>query len=254
MKILTWNVNGLRAALNKGFLGWLGKEKPDLLCLQEIKVRPEQLPETLQKLPGYHTHYFPAKKPGYSGTAIFSREKPDEVWQGLDQAQAKDEGRVLAVRFGSLHVISAYYPNSQEGGARKEVKLSFCQAIHKKADSLIKKKQELVLCGDYNIAHTEIDLARPDANEENPGYFPWEREAMSRFLDGGYVDIFREQHPGEKGHYTWWSLRSAARERNVGWRIDYTCLSPGLRSRAGKSFIQHQVFGSDHCPVGLILK
>lgn len=254
MKIITWNVNGLRAVLGKGFLDWVDKEKPDVLCLQEIKVKPEQLPDHLHKLPGYHTHYFSAKKPGYSGTAIFSREKPDETWQGLEHAPATDEGRVLGLRFGNLHVVSAYYPNSQEGGARKDVKLEFCQAIHKKADSLLKKKQELVLCGDYNIAHTEIDLARPSANEESPGYFPWEREAMNRFLAAGYVDIFREQHPGEKGHYTWWSFRSASRERNVGWRIDYTCLSPGLRARAGKTFIQSEVHGSDHCPVGLILK
>jgi exodeoxyribonuclease-3 len=254
MKIVTWNVNGLRAVLNKGFLDWLKAEKADVVCLQEIKVKPEQIPDGLVQMPGYHSYWFSAKKPGYSGTAILAKQKPDEIWEGIDQPHAKDEGRVLGARFGNLQVLSAYYPNSQEGGARKDVKLEFCEAIHKKVDALVKKKQDVVLCGDYNIAHMEIDLARPKENEENPGFFPWERDAMTKFLAAGYVDIFREQHPGEKDHYSWWSFRSAARERNVGWRIDYTCLSPSLRSRAKETFIKNQVFGSDHCPVGVVLK
>ncbi len=254
MKIVSWNVNGLRAVLKKGFTDWLKKEKPDLLCLQEIKARPEQVPEEHRRLPGYEMHFFPARRPGYSGTAIFSRLKPDEVWQGIGMKEADEEGRVLALRFGNLHVLSCYYPNSQEGGRRKDVKLGFCAAILKKLNRLRKSGQEAVVCGDYNIAHTEIDLARPRENEENPGYFPWERQAMTEFLEAGYVDVFRRQHPAQGGHYTWWTLRANARERNVGWRIDYTCVTPGLEARSQKSFILPDVMGSDHCPVGLLLK
>jgi exodeoxyribonuclease-3 len=254
LKIVTWNVNGLRAVLGKGFLQWVKKEKPDVLCLQEIKVHEHQLPPEIRFLEGYHCHFNPAKKPGYAGTALFSREKPDEIWTGLKTKESRDEGRVLAARFGSLQVICAYYPNSQPEGKRKDVKLEFCRAMLEKCLELRKKKQEAVVCGDYNIAHTEIDLARPRENEENPGFFIWERQAMTEFFQAGHLDIFREQHPGEKGLYTWWSFRGGARERNVGWRIDYTCVSPGLAGRAKKSYIQPEVMGSDHCPVGLLLE
>jgi exodeoxyribonuclease III len=254
VKIVTWNVNGIRSALEKGFLDWLLKSKADVVCLQEIKATLDKVPDALKTLKGWNGFFLPAKKPGYSGVAVLSRQKPDEVWQGLGDARFDDEGRVLGARFGSLHVISAYFPNSQEGGKRLDLKVDFCRDMTKKLSGLAKKKQELVLTGDYNIAHQRIDLARPDDNAENPGFFPRERQAMSDFLGAGFVDILRERNPDTAGLYTWWSYRTAARQRNVGWRIDYTCITPGLRSRVKDTWIESDVMGSDHCPVGIDIK
>jgi exodeoxyribonuclease-3 len=254
MKILTWNVNGLRAIQKKGFVPWLLKEKPDLLCLQEIKARPEQLDEELLKIKGYEAIFNPADRPGYSGTAIYSKAKPDEVWVGIGDRKFDCEGRVTGARFGNLHVISAYFPNSQPEGVRLEFKVEFCKKITKFVKGLAAKKQDVVLTGDYNIAHEEIDLARPDDNHENPGFFPAERKAMTEFLAAGFHDVFREANPGKKGLYTWWSYRMQARERNVGWRIDYCNVNKGLLARVKKTWIMPQVVGSDHCPVGIELK
>jgi exodeoxyribonuclease-3 len=254
MNIITWNVNGIRAIAKKGFLDWFKSAKADVVCLQEIKAKEDQVPPELRSIKGWHAFFLPAKKPGYSGVALYSRQKPDEIWEGLGDRRYDDEGRVLAARFGSLHVLSAYFPNSQEAGKRLDLKADFCADMTRKLSGLAKKKQDIVLTGDYNIAHQPIDLAHPEDNEESPGYFPREREAMTRFLDAGFVDIFREQHPGKAGLYTWWSYRSAARERNVGWRIDYTCITPPLRARTKKTWIESGVMGSDHCPVGITLK
>lgn len=253
MKILSWNVNGIRAAQKKGFIAWLTKAKPDVLCLQEIKARPEQLDPALVEIPGYLAFFNPAKKPGYSGTALYVRETPDETWVGVGQDRFDDEGRVMGARFGKTHVISAYYPNSQEGGARLDYKIDFCRAITKKLAGLIAKGQDVVLAGDYNIAHAEIDLARPHDNHESPGFFPREREAMTEFLKSGYHDVFREANPSLAGAYTWWSMRTAARERNVGWRIDYTNVNARLSGKVKRAWILPDVLGSDHCPVGLDL-
>ncbi len=254
MRVVTWNVNGIRAACDKGFLDWFQASKADVVCLQEIKATFDKVPEALRAPKGWHAHFHPAKKPGYSGTALFSRDKPDEVWRGLGDARYDDEGRVLGARFGSLHVVSAYFPNSQDGGRRLDLKADFCRDITKKLAALRKAGSEVVLCGDYNIAHEPIDLARPNDNHESPGFFPREREAMTAFLAAGFRDVFRERHPGEGGHYTWWSYRSAARQRNVGWRIDYTCVGAGLAARVRDAWHEPQVHGSDHCPVGVDLK
>ena len=254
MKIITWNVNGIRAIAKKGFLDWFVQAKADVVCLQEIKANADQVPEELKAQKGWNTFFLSAKKPGYSGVALFTRIKPDEIWEGLGDPRFDDEGRVLGARFGNLHVISAYFPNSQEAGRRLDLKVDFCRDMTGKLAGLAKKKQEVVLTGDYNIAHQPIDLAHPEDNEESPGYFPRERRAMDDFLGAGFVDIFREQHPGKAGLYTWWSYRSAARQRNVGWRIDYTCVTPGLRSRSKKTWIDAEIMGSDHCPVGIELK
>ena len=257
MKVITWNVNGLRAVAKKGFVEWFNTAKADVVCLQEIKAFPEQAPPEVREIKGWHSHFFPAKKPGYSGTALYSRDKPDEVWQGLDDklsSEAKAEGRVLAARFGTLHVLSCYFPNSQEEGKRKDVKLAYFDAIIKKGAALLKKGQQVLVTGDYNVAHHEIDLARPDDNHENPGFFPWEREAMTKFLKAGFSDTFREQHPELRDQYTWWSFRTAARARNVGWRIDYCCPDNALNKRVKKTWIEPKVMGSDHCPVGIELK
>lgn len=254
MNIITWNVNGIRAIAKKGFLDWFKSSKADVVCLQEIKAKEDQVPPELRSIKGWHAFFTPAQKPGYSGVALYCRQKPDEIWEGLGDRRFDDEGRVLGARFGSLHVVSAYFPNSQEAGKRLDLKVDFCSDMTKKLSGLAKKKQDVVLTGDYNIAHQPIDLAHPEANEESPGYFPQEREAMDKFLGAGFVDIFREQHAGKPSLYTWWSYRSAARERNVGWRIDYTCITPALRDRAKKTWIESDVMGSDHCPVGISLK
>lgn len=253
MKILTWNVNGLRSAHAKGFLPWLLREKPDVLCLQEIKAGAGPLPPELREVPGYRALFNPAERPGYSGTAIYAREAPDATWTGVGQAQFDAEGRVLAARFGRINVVSAYFPNSRDGGTRLAFKLEFCRRITRKLKALVAKGEHVVLAGDYNIAHEEIDLARPDANHESPGFFPAEREAMTAILASGFHDVFREAHPGLAGAYTWWSLRSGARKRNVGWRIDYANVDSGLRKRVKRSWIMPEVMGSDHCPVGLQL-
>ena len=254
MKIISWNVNGLRAVQKKGFLPWLEREKPDVLCLQEIKSRPDQLDAALREPKGYHTIFTPAVRPGYSGTAVYTRVKPDEVWTGIGAAKFDDEGRVTGVRFGSLHVISAYFPNSREAGARLDFKVEFCGKITRLLKKRVAQGQDIVLAGDYNIAHHEIDLARPNDNHENPGFFPQEREAMTEFLEAGFHDVFREENPGKAGAYTWWSYRTAARERNVGWRIDYANVNARLRPRVKKTWLLPDVAGSDHCPVGLELR
>jgi exodeoxyribonuclease-3 len=253
VKILTWNVNGIRAIQKKGFLPWLLKAKPDVLCLQEVKARPEQLEPGLVTPPGYRSWFHPARKPGYSGTAIYAKEEPDEVWMGFGEACFDDEGRVMGARFGNTHVISAYFPNSQEGGARLDFKVQFCRKLTAWLLGKIAAGQDVVLTGDYNIAHQEIDLARPDDNHESPGFFPRERDAMTAFLGAGFVDVFREAYPKKTGAYTWWSYRTAARERNVGWRIDYTNVNTRLSGKVKKSWILPDVPGSDHCPVGIEL-
>lgn len=254
MKIITWNVNGLRAVHGKGFLDWMAKEKPDVLCLQEIKARAEQLPAELRELKDYQPYFNSAERPGYSGTAIYTRTRPDEVWTGIGIKAFDVEGRVLGARFGNLHVISAYFPNSQPEGVRLDFKVDFCSAITKKLKAMAGIGQHVVLTGDYNIAHEEIDLARPDNNHESPGFFPRERKAMTEFLAAGFHDVFREENPSKAGAYTWWSFRSAARTRNVGWRIDYTNVNAALRDRVKTCWIQPETMGSDHCPVGLELK
>ncbi len=250
--IISWNVNGIRAVEKKGFLDWLQSENPDILCVQETKARPEQLSEQLRSPEGYRTYFSSAKRPGYSGVALFSKKEPDEVTNfGLPEFD--DEGRVLTARFDDLHVISAYFPNSQEAGARLDYKLAFCEAMLDYCNAKVASGQHIVLCGDYNIAHTPIDLANPKANEKNPGYLPEERAFMTKFLENGYIDCFRK-FCSEGGKYSWWSYRFRAREKNIGWRIDYTCVNKALDERVKSASILDSVFGSDHCPVKLELE
>jgi exodeoxyribonuclease-3 len=209
MRIFSWNVNGIRAAEKKGFLPWLAASGGDLVCLQETKAYPGQLSPDLREPEGWHSYWASAKKAGYSGTAVYCRKKPEEVFT-LGNPAFDDEGRVLGVRQGNLVVISAYFPNSQDAGARLGYKLAFCDAIFERCRDLVGQGRNVVLCGDYNIAHTPIDLARPRENEGNPGYLPEERAWMDTFTAGGFCDTFRHFCP-EPGHYTWWSYRSTAR-------------------------------------------
>jgi exodeoxyribonuclease-3 len=258
MVILSWNVNGIRAVEKRGFSRWLAEESPGALCVQETKARPEQLSEELRNPPDkkgkpYHSYWASAKKAGYSGVAIYSRKEPLEV-RPLGNAAFDDEGRVLEAHYRDFVLISAYFPNSQDGGARLPYKLAFCDAIMKRCKKLVKAEKHFVLCGDYNIAHTPIDLARPRENEGNAGYLPEERAWMDAFTGAGFVDTFRHFHPGEPNHYSWWSYRMNARARNVGWRIDYHCVDPAFLPSVTASSIRPGVEGSDHCPVELVLK
>ncbi|MGP1595198.1 MAG: exodeoxyribonuclease III [Treponema sp.] len=249
--IISWNVNGIRAAEKKGFLEWLHSESPDILCLQETKARKEQLSAELtapaQRNGVYHTYWQSAKKAGYSGTALFCKQEPLQV-RTLGLSDFDDEGRVLVADFDDFSVISAYFPNSQEAGARLSYKLAFCDAIFAFCNEFEKNGKNVILCGDYNIAHKPIDLANPKSNEKNPGYLPEERAWMDSFLDAGYVDTFRSFCP-EPEHYTWWSYRFHAREKNIGWRIDYHCVNQQFKSRVIDAAILKEVYGSDHCPI-----
>ncbi|MDR2535615.1 MAG: exodeoxyribonuclease III [Treponema sp.] len=257
MRIISWNVNGIRAVEKRGFVQWVQEESPDILCLQETKARPEQLSQDLMRLTDqkgqeYVSYWSSAKKPGYSGVAIYSKDEPLDV-KPLGIPEFDDEGRVLQANFKGFVLISAYFPNSQEGGARLGYKLAFCQSIRELCDTLVKAGRHLVLCGDYNIAHTPIDLARPKENEGNPGYMPEERAWMDAFIGAGYVDTFRAFHQGESGRYSWWSYRGGARERNVGWRIDYHCVDQSFMPWIQNAAIRAEVQGSDHCPVQIDL-
>jgi exodeoxyribonuclease-3 len=257
MRILSWNVNGIRAVEKRGFVRWVRDESPDILCIQETKASPDQLsPELIrpadQAGQPYFSFWASAKKKGYSGTAVYSKTEPEEV-KLLGIAAFDDEGRVLQADYRDFVLICAYFPNSQEAGARLGYKLDFCAAMLDLCNSLTARGRSFVLCGDYNIAHTHIDLARPKENEGNAGYLPEERAWMDAFTGAGYIDTFRHFRPGEGGHYSWWSYRGCARTRNVGWRIDYHCVDPGFMGRVKRSIIRPDVPGSDHCPVELEL-
>ncbi|MDR2617704.1 MAG: exodeoxyribonuclease III, partial [Treponema sp.] len=229
----------------------------DVVCLQETKARPEQLsPElcTIKDRDGkpYFAYWASAKRPGYSGVVIYSKTEPLKI-SLLGIEKFDDEGRVLQAEYKDFILISAYFPNSQDEGKRLDYKLAFCGAIMKLCKKYASKGRHFVLCGDFNIAHTPIDLARPKENEGNAGYLPEERAWMDAYTKAGFVDTFRSFHPGEPGHYSWWSYRAGARERNVGWRLDYHCVEPAFMPKVKSSIIRPDVQGSDHCPVELEL-
>ena len=254
MKILSWNVNGIRAVHKKEiFIPWLKESGADVVCIQETKANKERLVKELTNPSCIGLEYTPyfasAKKQGYSGVAIYTRREPDKI-ELLGNTEFDDEGRTIAAFFKDLAVISAYFPNSQEGGKRLQYKLDFCSAIYEYCNNLVKNNYNIVLCGDYNIAHKSIDIENPKANEKNPGYLPEEREWMDFFTNNGYTDTFR-MFCKEPKQYTWWSYRQRAREKNIGWRIDYLCVNNSYRDCVKSSFIQSAVLGSDHCPVGI---
>jgi len=254
MRIVSWNVNGIRAIEKRGFFDWLKKDNPDILCLNETKAEPGQLaPHFLEPTGTSYTSYWAsAKKRGYSGVAIYTKEKPLDV-RFMGKPEFDDEGRTLVAEYSAFTLIAAYFPNSQDERRRLDYKLAFNDAMLKLCNSIVKKGKNLILCGDYNVAHTPIDLARPKANENSAGYLPEERAWMSKFLTAGFVDTFRHFHPDEKGCYTWWSYMGQARRNNVGWRIDYHCVNNDFLPRVKSSFIRPDITGSDHCPVEIHL-
>jgi len=258
MRIFSWNVNGIRACASKGMLAWLAAESPDILCLQETKAHPDQLPkELLAPSDGsggaYRAYWASAKRRGYSGTAIYAKEEPRSI-SFLGEAEFDDEGRALVADFCRFTLVSAYFPNSQDAGARLGYKLRFCACLRALCDRVVARGGHVVVAGDYNIAHKPIDLANPKANEGNPGYLPEERAWMDEFTSAGYVDSLR-RFDLSPGLYTWWTYRvSGARERNVGWRLDYHCVDPGLAPELKGAAIHPTVLGSDHCPVSIELR
>ncbi len=249
MKLISWNVNGIRSALKKGFLEFVRKEKPDVLCVQEIKAMPE---DVTVDLPGYEQYWNSAERRGYSGTAVFTRVKPLKVTLGLGQEKHDKEGRVIRAEFPDFYLVNVYTPNSKRGLERlpyrtQEWDVDFLAAMKK-----LEKRKPVIFCGDLNVAHTEIDLANPKANVKNHGFTPEERAGFDRIVARGFVDSFRVFQKGGN-HYTWWSPMSNARSRNIGWRIDYFCISKSLLPRLKKAWILPEVMGSDHCPVAIEL-
>lgn len=253
MRIVSWNVNGIRAVHKNGFMSWFEKSQPDVLCLQETKAQEEQLTEEMLRPLGYNSYWHSAEKKGYSGVAILSKKKPQDIFFGIGDSKIDCEGRVIGADYGKVLVLSAYFPNSQREHTRLDYKLYFCKKILSFLQKKVKEGKNVVLCGDYNIAHTEIDLKNPKTNKKNAGFLPEEREWMTHFLKNGFVDGFR-QFNSEGEHYTWWSYRPTIRERNIGWRIDYACVNEEFKSKL-KSVEHHpSVMGSDHCPIEVTLK
>ncbi|MGE4233648.1 MAG: exodeoxyribonuclease III [Bacteriovoracia bacterium] len=259
MRVLSWNVNGIRAVGRNGFFDWLLKEKPDVCCIQETKANIEQLEDSYISPLGYQSYWFSAQKPGYSGVAVYvkTNQSPDQVQQGIGIEKFDAEGRVITAFFDKLAVVNAYFPNSQREHTRLPYKLEFCAEIAKYCSKLIKKGHSILLCGDYNIAHREIDLANPRTNINNAGFLPQERAWMTSFLsdengNNAFVDTFRH-FIKDGGHYSWWSYRPGVRDRNIGWRIDYHCVNKKLLDKVKDSFIMPSIYGSDHCPVAIDL-
>ncbi|GAB4578385.1 MAG: exodeoxyribonuclease III [Anaerolineales bacterium] len=253
MKIITWNINGLRAWLNKGAWAWITAQNPDILCLQEIKARPDQLTaEQLAQFAGYEPVWNPAERPGYSGTVTFLRRPANEARLGLDDERFDHEGRVVQTVHANFRLFNIYFPNGGSGNERVPYKLDFYARLLELCDDLHGKGENIILTGDFNTCHQEIDLANPKSNQKSTGFMPEEREWVTRFLEHGFVDIFRARYP-DRVQYTWWAAWGGARARNVGWRLDYFLISPGLVDRVQDVVIHDQVLGSDHCPVELVI-
>lgn len=252
MKLISWNVNGIRAVYNKGFVEWFTQESPDILCLQETKAQFEQFPENLLTLKSHTIEHSSAEKKGYSGVATFSREKILDT-KKLEKHEYDSEGRVLIHEFKDFFLLNCYFPNGQRDHNRVPFKLAFCDLVLEKMNEL-KKKKPVIITGDFNTSHKEIDLANPKGNKNTTGFLPHERAWMDKFIGEGWVDIYRHLHPDQTGAYTWWSqLSPSVRERNIGWRLDYFFVSPELLPRIKRAEILADVRGSDHCPVLLEL-
>lgn len=249
MKLISWNVNGLRAAMGKGFMDTFAQLDADAFCLNETKLQPGQIE---LELPGYHQYWNSAEKKGYSGVAVFTRQEPLSVRYGIGVDEFDHEGRVLTLEMPQFYLVSCYTPNSQDGLKRLEYRMRWEDAFLSYLKSLEREKP-VVLCGDLNVAHQEIDIKNPKSNRMNAGFTDQEREKMTRLINAGFVDTFRALHPDETGAYSWWSYRFHARENNAGWRIDYFIVSESLREHVREAAIHPEIFGSDHCPVELVL-
>ncbi len=253
MKVISYNVNGIRAAISKGFIDWMKSANPDVLCLQEIKASPEQVGVFELEEMGYHHYWYPAQKKGYSGVAIFSKEEPINVSYGCGEKKYDDEGRIIRADFKNCSVMSVYHPSGSSGEERQAFKMEWLDFFYDYAHDLKKKQTNLILSGDFNICHKAIDIHNPVSNAKTSGFLPEERQWMEKFINSGFIDSFRffNQNPHQ---YSWWSYRAGSRGKNLGWRIDYHLVSASLESQLLKASILPEAMHSDHCPVVVELK
>ena len=250
MKLISWNVNGLRACITKGFYDFFQQEDADIFCLGETKMQPEQ---AAIETPGYHQYWNSAVKKGYSGVAIFTKKEPLSVQYGLGIEEHDQEGRVITLEFEDFFLVNVYTPNSKDGLLRLDYRMTWEDAFRAHLNKLDESKP-VIVCGDMNVAHQEIDLKNPKTNHKNPGFTDEERAKMTELLASGFIDSFRTLYPDKTDAYSWWSYRARAREKNVGWRIDYFLTSARMKEQIKDAVIYADILGSDHCPVGLILK
>jgi exodeoxyribonuclease-3 len=249
-KIISYNVNGIRSAISKGFMDWLKAANPDVICLQEIKAEPGQIDVTVFEDAGYHHYWYPAQKKGYSGVAIFTKQKPTYVEYGCGIEKYDFEGRVLRVDFGDVSVMSVYHPSGSSGEDRQAFKMQWLADFQKFIDILKKERPKLIICGDYNICHQPIDIHNPKSNANSSGFLPEEREWIDGFMKSGFVDSFRHFNK-EPHNYSWWSFRANSRAKNLGWRIDYNLVSNNMEAKMKRAAILPEAKHSDHCPVVL---
>jgi exodeoxyribonuclease III len=251
--LYSWNVNGIRAVQKKGLLDWIATAQPDVLGLQETKAMPDQLDSELLAPPGYHAYFASAERKGYSGVALYSKAEPRAVHLGLGIPEYDIEGRTIIAEYDDFVFITAYFPNGSRDHSRVPYKMAYKEAFLALTERYRADGRPVVFCGDVNTAHQPIDLARPKENERTTGFLPQERAWIDKIVDMGYIDTYRHLHPGEEGAYSWWSNRSGAREKNVGWRIDYFFITPDLLPRVAGAAIHPAILGSDHCPISLDL-
>ena len=248
MKIITYNLNGIRAAMSKGLVDWISQVSPDVLCVQEIKANPDQVGVFEFEELGYHHYWYPAQKKGYSGVAIFTKQKPKHIEYGCGIKEYDDEGRILRIDFEEFSVMSIYHPSGSSGDLRQAFKMEWLEAFLNYINQLKATYPNLVICGDFNICHKAIDIHNPKSNANTSGFLPEEREWMEQFINSGFVDSFRyfNQEPHQ---YSWWSYRAGSRAKNLGWRIDYNFVTDNLKNRISRSVILPSAIHSDHCPV-----
>jgi len=249
-RLLSWNVNGIRAIQKKGFLEWLKKENPDIICLQETKAHPDQLDDILKNVDGYSAYFSSAEKKGYSGVVTYTKLKPLNIQQGIGIKKFDSEGRFIITEFEEFTLFNIYFPNGKASEERLQYKMEFYETFLKHCKKLLKEGKKIVVCGDVNTAHKEIDLARPKENSVISGFLPQEREWIDKFLAAGFIDTFRKFNQ-EPDQYTWWDMVTRARDRNVGWRIDYFYISENLKDKITSASIHQDVMGSDHCPISI---
>lgn len=248
LKISSYNINGVRAAHRKGLLNWITESNPDIICFQEVRADIDQVPEEVKDL-GYHQSYYLAEKKGYSGVAIFSKEEPLSISEGIGVDWIDSEARVLLTEFEAFNLVSVYVPSGSAGDIRQELKMSFLDDFMIYGKEQLESNKPILMCGDFNICHEEIDIHNPSQQHKNSGFLPEERAWVSSFIEAGYVDVFRQLRPGEVDLYSWWSYRAASKERNKGWRIDYHFASSELAEKAKTAVIEKEWDISDHAPV-----
>jgi exodeoxyribonuclease-3 len=250
MKLISWNINGIRAAYKKGLYDWMIEEKPDILCLQEIKALPDQIPDSLNNIPGYHVIVNSAECKGYSGVLTFTKQKPMKIITRFDIEKFDIEGRIIITEFSSFILFNIYFPNGKKNKERLEYKLDFYNTFLEYVDNIKNEGKNIIVCGDFNTAHKKIDLSRPKQNEKVSGFLPIERSWIDKFIEHGYTDTFRFFNK-EPNHYTWWDQKTRSRERNIGWRIDYFFMNNEFIPFLTSSYILSDIMGSDHCPIGI---